>query len=98
MCSCNWQKQQYFEHVHCVSVLSHCEQSVATTPIPRDAPSSRYMLCHLRSFHKRGLPRSLADNIGRRPDSQQWVFGTCLASLTLLKRTCYVRFSAPLEP
>lgn len=25
---CDWQKQQYFSQVHCVSGLSHCEHTV----------------------------------------------------------------------
>lgn len=28
---CDWQKQQYFSQVHCVSGLSHCEHTVVNS-------------------------------------------------------------------
>jgi hypothetical protein len=30
MLCCDWQKQQNFSQVHCVSGLSHCEQTTVT--------------------------------------------------------------------
>jgi hypothetical protein len=33
MCSCDWQKEQYFSQVHCVSTLSHCLQTVVTVDV-----------------------------------------------------------------
>jgi hypothetical protein len=44
MCSCDWQKQQYFSQMHCASGLSHCEQTVVNVIIPPPKPQSAFTL------------------------------------------------------